>query len=110
MSEILSTIVTNLVQLVIAGGFAYICKAVIPSVTPWLKQVGLYQVVKYFVNAAEKMAETSQISKETKKQYVKDMLAKVGISDSPIVDALIEGAVEELDHQKGNIGDAFNKG
>ena len=74
-----------------------------------MKQVGLYQVIRYFVNAAEKMAATNQIPKEAKKQWVKDILAKVGIEDNEIVDALIEGAVEELDNQKGKVGDAFNK-
>ena len=109
MMEILTPIIVNLVRIIIAGCFAYLCKAVIPSVTPWLKQVGLYQVVKYFVNAAEKMAATSQIPKDTKKQWVKGMLVKVGIKDNAIIDALIEGAVEELDNQKGKVGDAFNK-
>lgn len=109
MMEVLTPIIVNLTRLIIAGCFAYLCKAIIPSITVWLKQVGLYQVVKYFVNAAEKMAATSQIPKETKKQWVKDMLAKVGIKDNAIIDALIEGAVEELDNQKGKVGDAFNK-
>jgi hypothetical protein len=109
MMEAMTPIIVNLVRIVIAGSFALLCKAIIPAVTPWLKQVGLYQVVRYFVNAAEKMAATNQIPKETKKQWVKDMLAKVGIEDSAIIDALIEGAVEELDNQKGKVGDAFNK-
>ena len=109
MMEILTPIIVNLVRIIIAGCFAYLCKSVIPAVTPWLKQIGLYHVVKYFVNKAEKMASTSQIPKETKKQWVKDMLNNVGIKDSVIIDALIEGAVEELDNQKGKVGDAFNK-
>ena len=109
MMEAMTPIIVNLVRIVIAGGFALLCKAIIPAVTPWLNQVGLYQVVRYFVNAAEKMAATNQIPKETKKQWVKDMLAKVGIEDNAIIDALIEGAVEELDNQMGKVGDAFNK-
>lgn len=109
MMEFLTPIIVNLVRIIIAGCFAYLCKAVIPAVTPWLKQIGLYHIVRYFVNAAEKMASTSQIPKETKKQWVKDMLNNVGIKDSVIIDALIEGAVEELDNQKGKVGDAFNK-
>ena len=109
MMEFLTPIIVNLVRIIIAGCFAYLCKSVIPAVTPWLKQIGLYHVVKYFVNAAEKMASTSQIPKETKKQWVKSMLNNVGIKDSVIIDALIEGAVEELDNQKGKVGDAFNK-
>ena len=47
--------------------------------------------------------------KKRKKQWVKDMLVKVGIKDNAIIDALIEGAVEELDNQKGKVGNAFNK-
>lgn len=109
MMEFLTPIIVNLVRIIIAGCFAYLCKSVIPAVIPWLKQVGMYHVVKYFVNAAEKMASTSQIPKETKKQWVKNMLNNVGIKDSVIIDALIEGAVEELDNQKGKVGDAFNK-
>lgn len=109
MMEVLTPIIVNLTRLVIAGCFAYLCKAIIPAITVWLKQVGLYQVVRYFVNAAEKMAATKQIPKETKKQWVKNILAKIGIQDNDVVDALIEGAVEELDNQKGKVGDAFNK-
>ena len=107
--ELLSMIISNLVQIIIGGCFAYLCKKVIPSVTPWLKQVGIYKIVQYFVNAAEKKAATGQIPKETKKEFVKEILAKVGIEDNAIIDAMIEGAVEELDNQKGKIGDAFNK-
>lgn len=109
MMEAMTPVIVNLVRIVIAGCFVLLCKSIIPAVTPWLKQVGLYQVVRYFVNAAEKMAATNQIPKETKKQWVKDMLVKVGIKDSAIVDALIEGAVEELDNQKGKVGDAFKE-
>lgn len=109
MMEVMTPIIVNLVRIIIAGCFAYLCKAVIPAVTPWLKQVGLYQVVRYFVNAAEKMAATNKIPKDTKKQWVKNILAKVGVQDSEIIDALIEGAVEELDNQKGKVGDAFKE-
>ena len=52
---------------------------------------------------------TSAYTKAKVFSMLKDILAKVGIQDNEIIDALIEGAVEELDNQKGKIGDAFNK-
>lgn len=109
MMEFLTPIIINLTRIVVSAFVTYLCVAIIPRFVTILKQIGLYRVVKFFVAAAEKMADTKKIPKETKKQWVKDILAKVGIQDNEIIDALIEGAVEELDNQKGKIEDAFNK-
>ena len=103
MMEFLTPIIINLTRIVISAFVTYLCVAIIPRFVTILKQIGLYRVVKFFVAAAEKMADTKRIPKETKKQWVKDILAKVGIQDNEIIDALIEGAVEELDNQKGKI-------
>ena len=109
MMEFLTPIIVNLTRIVISAFVNYLCVEIIPRFGTILKQIGLYRVVKFFVAAAEKKKKKKKIPKETKKQWVKDILAKVGIQDNEIIDALIEGAVEDLDNQKGKIGAAFNK-
>lgn len=66
-------------------------------VVPWLKDKHLYTTVVCFVQAAEKMAESGQIPKESKKQFVVKLLESKGVIVDAIVDAYIESAVEELD-------------
>lgn len=67
------------------------------TVVPWLKEKRMYNIVKHFVQAAEKMAESEQITKEYKKKYVVSLLDAKGITVDDEVNALIESAVEELD-------------
>lgn len=69
------------------------------TVTPWLKQKYLYSVVKSYVNAAEKLAETGMIEKIDKKGYVVSLLTSAGVNVTSDIDALIESAVKELDMQ-----------
>ena len=65
---------------------------------PWLKDKRLYSIVSQLVKGAEKYATSHEIDK---KQFVCDMLAQYGIKVTPVVEAFIEGAVEELDIELG---------
>lgn len=81
------------------------------SAIPWLRERQLYGLICKFVRAAEKLAESGQISKEAKLDYVLGLLAKNGIEVTPVVRALIESAVGELDdtlsNQLINLADAI---
>ena len=88
-------------RLITAVVFAIISAYVIPwlkrTVVPWLKEKHLYDVIKKFVEAAEKMAEAGTLPKSEKKQYVIALLKAKGITVTPEIDASIEAAVQELD-------------
>ena len=67
------------------------------TVIPWLSEKRLYGIVKTYVRAAEKMADSGFIVKSEKKRFVRDMLESKGVNVTEEIDALIESAVEELD-------------
>ena len=69
-------------------------------IVPWLKNQGLYDTVKKFVWAAEKLAAAGKLPKENKKGYVCRMLNAAGVKVTPVVEAMIEAAVEALDIAK----------
>ncbi len=83
--------------------FACISVVLTAVVIPWLKEKRLYTWVKTAVQAAEKLAESQQITKETKKAYVIDFLENKGIKVTYEVDVLIESCVEELDYLRETI-------
>lgn len=60
-----------------------------------------YEMVKHFVRAAEKLAQNCELDK---KEYVVECLQRIGVKITPVVDALIEAAVEELDIAIGKAG------
>ena len=64
---------------------------------PWLKEKRLYGIVKQYVRAAEKLAETGAIDRGMKKDYVVGLLGDKGFIVDDEVDAFIESAVKELD-------------
>lgn len=66
-------------------------------VIPWLKEKRVYSIVKTAVRAAEKLAETAQIDKEDKKEFVLEYLESRGIKITTEIEILIESCVEELD-------------
>lgn len=109
MSDFLNEVIITIVRLVVAGCMTYVSAVIIPAVTPWLKKVGIYSIVKMCVNAAEKLAETGKINKEDKKAHCVTALKAMGIEVTPIIETMIEAAVEELDAQKGKVSDAFNE-
>ncbi len=93
MEEIVSMATSLIVKLVIAGATALITYYVIP----YLKEKKLYDTVSKLVKAAEKLAQSEQIDKNKKKDYVIDLLTSKGIEVTPLINAMIEAAVTELD-------------
>ncbi len=93
MEEIVSMATSLIIKLIIAGATALITYYIIP----YLKEKNLYDTVSKLVKAAEKLAQSNQIDKDKKKDYVIDLLAKKGIEITPLIDAMIEAAVTELD-------------
>ena len=76
-------------------------------VVPWLKERQLYNLICYFVRAAEKLADTGTISKDMKKDYVIGLLESRGVAITKEVNALIESAVMELDMAVAGAFDAI---
>lgn len=93
----MNEVITYAVKLVFAVAGVLITYCLVP----WLKEKRLYDIVKQFVRAAEKLAANVTLDK---KQYVIDCLTDKGIKVTPAVDALIEAAVEELDIAIGKAG------
>jgi len=113
MSET-SEIIIVVIRLVMAVVAAVVTVFLVPwlkgNVVPWLKEKRLYQLVKYFVMAAEKLASTGVISKAAKLDYVVSLLTKYGYSVDAPVRAMIEAAVEELDVLAGNVAHSITGG
>lgn len=75
----------------------YIIPYIKEDLIPWLKEQRIYSIVKTFVQAVEKMAESGIIEKADKKQKVIELLARKGIVINATIDAFIESCVKELD-------------
>ena len=90
MNAIVEILLNHVVEIV----FAILGVLLSTVVIPWLKDKRLYGVVKDFVKAAEKYAQTNDIDKKT---WVLAQLEKAGVKINATVDALIEKAVYELD-------------
>ena len=75
-------------------------------VVPWLKEKGLYDIVKKMVQGAEKWSETMDIDK---KEWVIERLEARGIVVNNYVEALIESACEELDIAWANVSSEFTE-
>ena len=92
--------VVKAVRIIIAIVFSTI---VIPwvknSAIPWLKEKHLYGIIQRFVRAAEKLADSEIITKDSKLAYVTGLLVKRGIEVTPEVRAMIESAVGDLDDE-----------
>lgn len=67
------------------------------SVIPWLKEKQLYEIIKKYVRAAEKMGASGAIEKSKKLEYVITLLKNRGVTITDEVRALIESAVGDLD-------------
>ena len=105
MMEIINQIVTLVVQAVIAGAGAVFMAYGIP----YLKKIGMYNIVQMTVRAAEKCGATGAIKKADKKNYVVSALQKMGITVTPTIEMMIESAVEELDVQAEKIEAEISK-
>ncbi len=101
MNPYIGSIIESATKLLIALVLTAITAYVIPwlknTVVPWLKEKHLYDIIKKFVEAAEKLAQAGTIPKEEKKQYVIALLKAKGITVTPEIEANIEAAVQELD-------------
>ena len=75
----------------------YVIPYIKEDLIPWLKEQRIYSIVKTFVQAVEKMAESGIIEKSDKKQKVIELLARKGIVINATIEAFIESAVKELD-------------
>ena len=101
LETILNAILPNILEIVgtiISLVFAYyVIPYIKTDLIPWLKEQRTFGIVKKFVKAAEKMAESGLIEKGNKKQKVIELLARNGIVINATVDAFIESCVKELD-------------
>lgn len=93
LSNILEIIAT-IISLVVAY---YVVPYIKNDLIPWLKEKHLYNMVKNFVRAAEKLAESGIIEKVDKKSKVIELLENKGITVDATVEAFIESCVKELD-------------
>lgn len=87
-------IILTIISLIIS---CYVIPYIKRDLIPWLKEKRIYSIVKNFVQAVEKMAETGAINKTTKKAKVIELLQSKGITVDSTVETLIESCVKELD-------------
>lgn len=88
--EIIATVIALVVSY-------YIIPAIKNDLVPWLKEKRLLSLIKNFVRAAEKLAETGAIEKVDKKKTVINLLENKGIEVTLEVEAFIEACVKQLD-------------
>lgn len=87
-------IVATIISLVVAR---YAIPYIKNDAIPWLKEKRVYNMIKTFVQAVEKLAESGAIDKVDKKAKVVELLKQNGITVDETVDAFIESCVKELD-------------
>lgn len=99
--EIIDAILPNILEIVTTIISLIVARYVIPYIKtdliPWLKEKHLYNMIKNFVKAAEKLSESGVLDKSCKKQKVVELLESKGIVVDETVNAFIESAVKELD-------------
>lgn len=98
---IINALTTNVLEIILAVISIVVSYYIIPCIkddlVPWLKENRIYNIVKKFVQAAEKLAESGVIEKCDKKQYVIDLLTGQGIEITAEIHSFIESCVKELD-------------
>lgn len=104
----ITTEITQIIPLAVRLVFAVIGVLLLRYILPWLKQQVWYSAIKWLVNAAEKLAESGQISKDYKKRYVLRLMQLLKIPVNEFTSALIEAAVKELDMLEDKIKDYFD--
>lgn len=100
--------IVQIIPIAVRLVFAVIGFLLLTYILPWLKQQVWYSAIKWLVNAAEKLAESGQISKDYKKQYVLRLMKLLKIPVNEVTSALIEAAVKELDMLEDRIKDYFD--
>lgn len=103
MNEIILQAISGFAEVAIVAAIGIATYYIKTAVIPWLKEKHLYDTVKKFVQAAEKLGDVGTIPKGDKKAYVVRLLEGKGIIVTPEVEALIESAVKELDNAVGEI-------
>ncbi len=104
----ITTEITQIIPLAVKLVFAIIGVLLLRYILPWIKQQVWYSAIKWLVNAAEKLAESGQISKDYKKKYVIRLMQLLRIPVNDFTSALIEAAVKELDMLEEKIKDYFD--
>ena len=101
LKTIMDAILPNILEIVVTIISLVVARYVVPSIKndliPWLKEKKLYQTIKKFVQAVEKLAESGAIAKVEKKDKVVELLKKNGIEVNETTEAFIESCVKELD-------------
>lgn len=101
LETIWNSILPNILEIVITVISVVVARYVVPCIKndliPWLKEKHLYNTVKSFVQAAEKLAESGVITKESKKAKVIELLKNKGVVVDETTEAFIESCVKELD-------------
>ena len=96
-----NSIFPNILEIVVTIISVIVARYLVPCIkndlVPWLKEKHLHNIVKNFVQAAEKLAESGVIAKESKKDKVVELLESKGITVDATIDAFIESCVKELD-------------
>ena len=111
--DIVNVITQNILEIVFAVISAIVSYYVIPFIKndliPFLKEKRLYNDVKTFVKAAEKLAESGVITRKMKKAKVIELLENKGVVVTDEIDAIIESAVKDLDLATGTVYEFFNE-
>jgi hypothetical protein len=106
---IIDAITTNVLDIVIAVISIIVSYYLLPliknNLKPWLEEKRIYDLVKKFVEAAEKLAETGVIEKADKKAKVIEWLEAQGVAVTIEIEAFIESAVIQLDLITGAVID-----
>ena len=101
LEAIWNSILPNLLEIIMTIISLVVVRYIIPCIkndlVPWFKEKHLYNIIKNFVQAAEKLAESGAISKVDKKAKVIELLENKGIVVDKNIEALIESCVKELD-------------
>ena len=101
LEEIVDIVLSNILEIIATVLSLVVAYYVIPYIKsdliPFLKEKHLYDTVKKFVQAAEKLAESGIIDKIDKKAYVIRLLEDNGVVVDDKTTAFIESCVKELD-------------
>lgn len=104
-------ILPNILEIILTVLSLVVARYVVPCIkndlVPFIKEKHLYNTVKKFVMAAEKLAESNVIAKVDKKAKVIELLESKGIVITDTIDAFIESCVKELDIITSTVRDEF---
>jgi hypothetical protein len=112
LEGIVTILIANGLKVIEAILSLIIATIVIPwiktEMIPFLKEKRLYKIVSIGVNAAEKLAETTDMSGYDKKKYVLNYLRSKGIIITEEIEAFIEAACYDLDLVTGTVKEQFD--